>query len=45
MHDMQHNSEHKNMHDMQAIKGAWITLIKPFGWSKVNSNKTNFTNL
>ena len=23
------------MHDMQATKGAWITLIKPFGWSKV----------
>ena len=23
------------MHGMQATKGAWITLIKPFGWSKV----------
>ena len=35
MHDMQHKSRHNNMHDMQATKGAWITLIKPFGWSKV----------
>ena len=24
-------------------KGAWITLIKPFGWSKVKqSSNTNF---
>ena len=27
------------MHDMQTTEGAWITLNKPVGWSKVKINQ------
>ena len=29
---------------MQATKGAWITLIKPFGWSKVKIKQSKLDN-
>ena len=42
IHGMQHKSGH-NICMTCNSKGAWITLIKPFGWSKVRqSNITNF---